>query len=138
MGRVASYKLEQRLEAQKAEAREKQLDFLVGQTAQYTQMLTDGMADPGQEGPGALGGGLPAKPEKPKVEKVDRAAERAGHHVPVPERENLLLQQHLLLLARRLRVPRRAQPQQPVLDRLARHAVIEGADGRREHGVQRR
>ena len=43
VGRVVQYKAEQRMESVRNEARDKHLNFLVGQTARYTAMLTDGM-----------------------------------------------------------------------------------------------
>ena len=70
--RVAQYKHDQRLEAARKESREKQLDFLVGQTARYTDMLTEGMQ-------GAAG--QPTEEEDRHVntaERVDRQAELAA------------------------------------------------------------
>ena len=75
VGRVVAYKHDQRLEKAKHEARDKHLDFLVGQTARYTALLTDGMTQPdGEEGEGEDDDD---DDERPKVEKVDRAAELA-------------------------------------------------------------
>jgi len=71
--RVAQYKHDQRLEAARKESREKQLDFLVGQTARYTDMLTEGML-------GAAG--QPTEEEEDRhvntAERVDRQAELAA------------------------------------------------------------
>ena len=69
--RVAQYKHDQRLEAARKESREKQLDFLVGQTARYTDMLTEGMQ------------GAAAQPAEEHrhvntAERVDRQAELAA------------------------------------------------------------
>jgi E1A-binding protein p400 len=84
VGRVVAYKHDLRLEEARQESRNKHLEFIVGQTQRYTEMLTDGMnragettngedededEDDEEEGEGAA---------RPKVEKVDRQAELAA------------------------------------------------------------
>ena len=75
IGRVAAYKHEQRLDKVRQEARNKHLDFLVGQTARYTDMLTEGMTNPTGDTTVATDEDENDDDDQPKVEKVDRQAE---------------------------------------------------------------
>ena len=72
--RVAQYKHDQRIQAAKKESANKQLEFLVGQTARYTDMLTEGMKAPGEADDDDAD-------ERPVVEKVDRQEELADLHL---------------------------------------------------------
>ena len=46
VARVVQYKQDQRSEQRRQELRNQQLDFLVGQTARYTDLITQGMTQP--------------------------------------------------------------------------------------------
>jgi len=89
VARVAEYKHNQRVEAARLETRNKQLDFLVGQTARYTSMLTEGLTGGGEE-EGEEGEGDERR--RASVEKVDRIAElqRLQQEAEAPIDEELL------------------------------------------------
>ena len=88
VGRVVQYKHDQRVEAARLEARDRQLNFLVGQTARYTDLITEGMVSSGQEPAGEEEEDDDDEGKRPKVEKVDRQAELEVLVCPAPPLSN--------------------------------------------------